>query len=151
MDLSKCPLFAEFTPIELSALKAITQRSVLDAGAPAFREKDAGDSLIVIATGTLRVTKQSPHGGEEELAVLSSGAYLGEMALFGAGRRSASGTALERSEIAVIPYATLNALLEANPPTAAKFYKAVAAGIAKRLHGMNDNVAFLKTFLSNRS
>ncbi|HLP09303.1 MAG TPA: cyclic nucleotide-binding domain-containing protein [Opitutaceae bacterium] len=150
MDLSKCPLFAEFTPVELSALKAITQRTLLEAGAAAFREGEAGDHLVVISTGTLRLTKSGPAGDDEELAVLGSGSYLGEMALFGAGRRSATGTALERTELAFIPYATLQALLEANPPTAAKFYKAIAAGTAKRLRAMNDNVAFLKAFLRAR-
>ncbi len=150
MDLSKCPLFAEFSTVELSALKAITHRAVLEPEAWAFHEKDPGDSLIVIATGTLRISKRAPSGDDEELAVLSSGSYLGEMALFGPGQRSASGQALERTEIASIPYVTLLALLEANPPTAAKFYKAVAAGVAKRLHGMNENVAFLKTFLKAR-
>lgn len=151
MDLSKCPLFAEFSPVESSALKAITQRSVLETGAWAFHEKDPGESLLFIAAGTLRISKRAPSGDEEELAVLGSGAYLGEMALFGPGRRSASGQALERTEIASIPYVTLLALLEANPPTAAKFYKALAAGVARRLDGMNENVAFLKSFLKARA
>lgn len=151
MDLSKCPLFAEFSPVELSALRAIAQKSVLETGSWAFHEKESGDCLIVIGAGTLRITKQADSGAEEELAVLGSTTYVGEMALFGPGQRTASGQALERTELATIPYPTLHALLEANPPTAAKFYKAVAAGIARRLDGMNQNVAFLKTYLKTRA
>ena len=150
MDPSKCPLLAELNPIEISALKAIAHRSILEAGTWAFREGDPGESLILVFAGTLRITKRTPDGDEEELALLCSGDYLGEMALFGQKLRTASGQALERTETATIPYETLLALLDANPATAAKFYKALAAGMARRLQGMNTNVVFLKAFLRTR-
>jgi len=151
MEPSKCPLLAELNPIEISALKAIAHRTLLDAGVWAFHEGDPGDSLIIVFTGTLRITKKTPAGDEEELALLCSGDYLGEMALFGQKIRTASGQALERSEIAAVPYDTLLALLDANPPTAAKIYKAMAAGMAKRLQGVNGNLAFLKAYLKSRN
>lgn len=149
MEPNKCPLLAELNQIEITALKAIAHRAILEAGTWAFREGDPGDSIVVVFSGTLRITKKTPEGDEEEIAVLGSGDYLGEMALFGAGLRTASGQTLERTEIAVVPFDTLQALLEANPSTAAKFYKAVAAGMAKRLQTMNTNVAFLKAYLKS--
>lgn len=151
MDLSHCPLFAEFTAAELSALKAIAHKTVLKAGDYAFHEKAPGESLLVLSVGTLQITKTAPNGDEEELAVLSSGSSTGEMAFFGDGRRSASGRALERVELIALPYPALRALLDTQPVIAAKFYKAVAAGVVRRVHSMNDNVAFLKAFLKARA
>ena len=150
MEPNKCPLLAELSPIEISALKAIAHRAVLETGSWAFREGDPGDSLVIVFTGSLRITKRTGDGDEEELALLGSGDYLGEMALFGQKERTASGQALERTEVAIVPYDTLLALLDANPPTAAKFYKAMCAVMAKRLHGVNGNVAFLKAYLKAR-
>ena len=150
MEPNKCPLLAELNQIEISALKAIAHRTVLEAGTWAFHEGEPGDSLVIVFTGTLRITKKAQPGEEEELALLGSGDYLGEMALFGQKARAASGQALERTEVAIVPYDTLLALLDANPPTAAKFYKAMCAGMAKRLHGVNGNVAFLKAYLKTR-
>lgn len=151
MDLSQCPLFAEFTAAELAALKAIAHQTVLEAGAYAFHEKEPGEALLVLAVGTLQITKLSPSGDEEELAVLSSGSCTGEMAFFGHGRRSASGKALERVELIALPYGKLRALLDSQPVIAAKFYKAVATGVVRRVHSMNDNVSFLKAFLKARA
>jgi CRP-like cAMP-binding protein len=150
MDLSQCSLFAEFSPAELSGLRAITHKTVLEAGSYAFHEKDPGESLLILTVGTLHITKLSPTGDEEELAVLSTGSYTGEMAFFGPGLRSASGKALERVEIIAVPYPELRALLDAEPAVAAKFYKAVATGVVRRVHSMNENVAFLKAFLKAR-
>ncbi len=151
MSLHECPLFAEFNQVELSAMRAITQRSRLEPGVCLFRENDPGESLVVITNGSLRITKQAPEGGDEEVAVLGSGSYIGEMALFGKGLRSATGTALEGTEISLIPYVTLQAFLDNNPVTAAKFYKAVATGMARRLAQMNSSVAFLKAFLKEQN
>ena len=151
MDLSQCPLFAEFTAAERAALQAIAVKTVLEAGAYAFHEKEPGASLLVITVGTLQITKLSPSGDEEELAVLSSGSYTGEMAFFGHGRRSASGKALERVELIALPYPALRAFLDAQPVIAAKFYKAVATGVIRRVQSMNDNLAFLKAFLKTRA
>ena len=151
MDLSRCPLFAAFTAAEHAELQAVAVRTVLEPGAYAFHENDPGEALLVLRVGTLQITKASPSGDEEELAVLSSGDYTGEMAFFGDGRRSASGKALDRVELIALPYPALRALLDTQPTIAAKFYKAIAAGIVKRVRSMNDNVAFMKAFLKSRA
>lgn len=151
MNLRPCPLFNEFTADELSILQALALRAVLEAGEWSFHENDPADTLLVILAGTLRISRQSPEGGDEELAQLSTGAHLGEMAMLGHGRRSASAQALERSQIALLPYDALRATFARHPALAAKFYQAVAASLVRRLQNMNANVAFLKTFLKTRA
>jgi len=146
MDLTHCSLFAEFSAAELPVLQALAHQTTLEAGTWAFREKETGEGVIIIGTGTLQITKQSSTGDEEELAVLSSGSYVGEIALFSRGPRTASGLALERVELVTLPYRELRAALDAHPVIAAKFYKAVATEIAHRLQHMNENGVILKSF-----
>jgi CRP/FNR family cyclic AMP-dependent transcriptional regulator len=149
-DLAKVSLFADFTEPELSAIEAIARKATLAKGEYFFREDDPGDSLVILNLGSLRLTKKTPGGEEQEIVILGSGSYLGEMSLFDQGRRSTSGQALERCEITVIPFSSLRNLLDKNDALAAKFYRRVAAGIAQRLKYLNEDFAALKKFLSRK-
>ena len=151
MDLTKCSLFAEFTPAELAAVQALARKIALEADTWAFREKEDADCLYVILNGTLQLTKESNTGDDEELAVLSIGGWIGEMAFLGRRHRSASGHTLERVELAVLPYRDLHTLLDGQPAIAAKFYKAVDTGMARHLQSMNENVAVLKSYMKQRA
>ncbi len=147
MDLRICPLFADLSPRELASLQPLAHAATIEAGSVVFRDLDPGDSLVVIQSGTVRVSRQSPAGDDEELAQLSSGSHFGEMALVGDRRRSATCTALERCEIATIPFAGLEPLLGSDPALSAKLYRAIAASLARRIQNANSNLAFLKGFL----
>ena len=147
-DLKQILLFADFTEEELKSIRSLSRKSRIQQGEYAFREDEPGDSLIILDLGTLRLTKKTPTGEEQELVQLGSGAYLGEMSLFDQGLRSTSGQAVERCEITAIPLQPLRALLEKNPSLAANFYRGMAMGIARRLKYMNEDLAALKNFLA---
>lgn len=148
-DLKKSSLFSEFDQEELESLADIVKKSSVMHGEYAFREGADGDSLILIRMGTLRITKKNKDGDEQELAILGSGAYLGEMAMFDKGVRSASGLAMENSEILKIPYEDFRNLLDTNKDMAAKFYVKLAMALARRLKYMNEDFAALKKFLKD--
>ena len=147
-ELKKYLLFADFSDEELEKIKGISRKSKISRGEYAFREDQPGDSLILLDLGTLKLTKKTKSGEEQELVQLGSGAYVGEMSLFDEGLRSTSGQALERCEITLIPIHSLLSILDKNPSLAAKFYRRMAMGIARRLKYMNEDFASLKNFLA---
>ena len=150
-NLKKSDLFALFDRDELQLVHDIARKSSLMQGEYAFREGEPGDSLIILRIGTLRLTKKTKEGDEQELVILGSGAYVGEMSMFIEGaHRSASGIATERSEILRIPFADLLALLEGHVEMAAKFYRQMAMGLSRRLNYMNEDFTSLKKFLKQR-
>jgi len=149
-DLKKVPLFADFTDEEIKAIQAIATKSTVAQGEYIFRENTPGDSLIILDMGTLRLTKKTESGGEQEIVQLGSGEYVGEMALFEPGLRSTSGQAMERCQLTIIPFSSLRPLLEGNHSLAAKFYRSLAMGITRRLRYMNEDFAALKNFLRRR-
>lgn len=58
---------------------------------------EKGDKFYIISGGNVRITKNTEHGGEEELVVLGKGQYFGEKALYddeGENRRQANAIAL---------------------------------------------------------
>jgi CRP-like cAMP-binding protein len=148
-DLKKILLFADFTEEELEKIRNISRKAKISQGEYAFHEDKPGDTLILLDWGTLKLTKKTKKGEDQELVQLGSGSYLGEMSLFDQRLRSASGLAMENCQLTIIPIAGLISLLDKNPPMAAKFYRRVAMGIAQRLKYMNEDFAALKTFLAS--
>ena len=147
-DLKKIFLFADFTEEELEKTRSISRNTKISRGEYAFHEGKPGDTLILLDLGTLKLTKKTAKGEEQELVHLGSGSYVGEMSLFEPALRSASGVAMENCQVTIIPIPALLSLLDKNPSMAAKLYRRVAMGIAQRLKYMNEDFAALKNFLT---
>ena len=60
-----------------------------------FEENDPGDSLYLIATGSVKISKRGRAGQQETLAYLMECDFFGEMALVDAGERSAQAAAVD--------------------------------------------------------
>ena len=147
-DLKNMQLYADFTQEELEKVRNISRKEKTSQGEFAFREDQPGDTLIFLDLGTLKLTKKTREGEEQELIHLGSGTCLGEMSFFDQGLRSASGVAMENCQFTIIPIPALRSLLDKNLSMAAKFYKRMAMGIAQRLKYMNEDFAALKNFLA---
>jgi signal transduction histidine kinase len=60
-----------------------------------FEENEAGNSLFLIAQGSVKISKKGRAGQQETLAYLMEKDFFGEMALVDVGRRSAQAVAVE--------------------------------------------------------
>src|ERR671922_1063228 len=63
-----------------------------------FHEGDPGDTLHLIARGRVAVRVTTPLGDTATLAVLGPGDFFGELALLSESPRTATVTALEKTE-----------------------------------------------------
>jgi CRP-like cAMP-binding protein len=87
--LRRIPLFAGLDDAELGRLAAVAETVELAPGAVIIREGDAGDSLFVVLTGELAVTKRSGKV-EVPLAVVGPGEVQGELAVLEGRPRTAT-------------------------------------------------------------
>jgi CRP/FNR family cyclic AMP-dependent transcriptional regulator len=94
------------------------------------RQGDRVTCLHLIAAGTVRLTAVSRGGREIVVGVLGPGDLFGERALLDGGPSPVEVRALQRSEILAVPTASLDAVVDRNPATAAELLRLVAA----RLH-----------------
>ncbi len=78
---------------ELLTLATFANERHFPEGSVVFREGDAGSSMYVVLDGAIRISKFIPGGGEEALAILERGDFLGEMALIDGLPRSADARA----------------------------------------------------------
>ena len=133
---SKVPLFEGLSPADRIALsRAATVRSYR-RGERIVTQGQPGDSFFVLVKGRVAVSILSPEGREVVLSTLSTGDYFGEMALLDEAPRSATVTAAERSELAVLTREAFFDLLKGN----FVLIRALLATFSRRLRHANATI-----------
>jgi CRP-like cAMP-binding protein len=113
--LTSSELFSALDEEALARVAVRTSTVQLDRNDTLFNEGDDADDLYVLLTGRVAIAKRSPDGRESLVALMKPGDLFGEMPLFDDEPRSASVRALERSEVARVPFDAVRAELEARP------------------------------------
>jgi CRP/FNR family cyclic AMP-dependent transcriptional regulator len=98
-------------------------------GTALFHERQSPDRVMVVTSGSVKLTSMSDDGKEALLALRGPGDLLGEMGAFDGEPRSASAIALDDVEALVIPVADFKNFLEQHPGAAL----AILAMLATRL------------------
>jgi CRP/FNR family transcriptional regulator, cyclic AMP receptor protein len=135
--LTSSELFAALDEEALARVAARATTVQLDRNDTLFNEGDEADDLYVLLSGRVAIAKRSPDGRESLVALMKPGDLFGEMPLFDDERRSASVRALERSEVARVPFDAVRAELEARPG----LLWDVVAIFAARLRATGDALA----------
>jgi len=93
-SLSQVPLFKRLEPHELEKLAKEVDQVNYKAGEIIFNERDRGDALYVVETGSVRIWVWDEDVQEVTLAELKPGEFFGELAVLDRGERSTSATAI---------------------------------------------------------
>ncbi len=107
-----------------------------------FRVGEAGDHLLILLEGRVKVSLTSAEGKEAILSILEPGDVMGEMALLDGETRSATLTTMDACNFLVLWRRDFLPFLERNPHVALK----LLAGLSRRLRATNDmvgNLSFL--------
>ncbi len=129
--LQQAPLFKDFTETGLRIFASVAQEKAIPAGAPLFVEDMVGESLVIVKSGTVRIT-QKIGDAERELAVLGAGEHLGELALLGKSIRLVSAVAATRCEVLEISQRDFARLQPQKPQACLKLALAIAADVAAK-------------------
>lgn len=100
--LGHCHLFRDLEAPDLVALGAYARRRRAAAGDLIFRASDPGESLMVIASGVVRISRTAANGDDLIIADLEPGDVFGEIALLDGGGRSADASAVTNAELIVL-------------------------------------------------
>jgi signal transduction histidine kinase len=119
------PLFAGLSREDADALRSAATRITVEPGDCFIEEGAPGDTLYIILSGELEVTKRD--GGRElTLATRRPGEFIGEMSLIEQAPRSASVRAVARSDLLAIGPEAFHALLTRRPDAATTLLRTVA-------------------------
>ncbi len=120
-------LFSLFTTNEIENLSDSITLVSKSKDTVLIKEEDSGESMFLLVEGLLRVSTTTDDK-EIELAVLSPGAYLGEMSLFTGEPRSATVTVISNSIVCEIKKDDIQDILNNRP----ELVEAISNTIAKR-------------------
>jgi CRP-like cAMP-binding protein len=105
-------------------------------GEPIVRQGEMGDCMYVVQGGEVEVV-QTTGNGEQRLALLSSGDFFGEMAIFEREVRSATVRAVGEARVLKVDRKTLLRRINEDPLLAVNILQAMSG----RIRGLNAEVA----------
>ena len=140
---AKKALFNEqqLSSLEVNLLATMSQERQLEPGEAIFRENDTADSLYVVLSGSVMISKYIPGAGDEALAFLGRGDYFGEMALLDGQKRSAGAEAHEDgAAILSIPREVVLRLLDIEKVSSLRLLGLFCKMVALRLRKSDEKL-----------
>src|ERR1700704_2531727 len=119
--LRKHPIFCDLEPEAFDQLCRYAKHITLKRGATIVSKGDPGDSLIVVISGTVKISISSAEGRSAILNLIGPGEIFGEVALLDGLARTADATANTNCEIYVIDRRDFLPFLRSQPGLAMKF------------------------------
>lgn len=116
--IHESPIFKEFSAAELEVLIHGLDLHTYEAGEIVISEGEPGTSLLVLASGRVRVYVKNDVNHQVEVRQLNAGEFFGEISILTGQPRSATVTAAEPSEILELSSETLNRIEEEFPRVA---------------------------------
>src|SRR5262245_14185824 len=113
--LAECSLFRGLSPEERNVLVARAHLRRFDAGDTIFLMDSAGDCMMAILEGNVRISVPSPEGKEIVLAILHPREVFGEIALLDGKGPTADARAMTKCSIAALDRRDVLAFFERHP------------------------------------
>jgi CRP-like cAMP-binding protein len=119
--LAQCGLFRRLSESEREALFAHARTQKYAANENIFLMGSAGDSMVAVLSGTIRISVPSPDGKEIVLAILGPGEICGEIALLDGKERTADAKAATDCRVVVLERRDVLAFFAQYPDARTKF------------------------------
>lgn len=138
--LQNSALLDHFTNDEAETLGGVMLRVRAQPGQILIQENTIGDWMMLLLSGTVDVTKRSARGEPSRLAVIKSGASVGEMSMLDCEPRYATCSALEEVEAGVLTRLAIEQLIREHPAVAAKLLVKLTQILAQRLRNTSNQL-----------
>jgi len=135
----KAPLFSALDEETAGRLADSMTPHQLARGEVVFREGDPGDSLYVVISGKVKLSRTSGDGRENLLQVLGPGEMFGELSLFDPGPRLSTAYVVSTADFISLGNDALRLFLADHPEVAMQ----MLAGLAHRLRRTNEGISDL--------
>ncbi len=138
--LKESVLFKDFSDNEIASLANFVDEKNLNAATPLFLENMKGESMYVVISGGIRLSKMLSEGEEKTLTTMGAGDFFGEMALIEDGPRSVSAIAVQDSHVLVIKRSQFEKLMEESPKVAVKIVIGIYRTLSDRVRSLSPQI-----------
>jgi CRP/FNR family transcriptional regulator, cyclic AMP receptor protein len=140
-ELKKQILFSDLADAELAV---IAQKIVLEnyaKGQTIFKEGDATKGIYLVKSGKVEISKNTPDGWKQTLAILVENHIFGELAVIEDKQsHGADAKAIEATEVYRIKTADFKAFEKSEATMMYKVMKTIARIASKNVHAMNEKL-----------
>jgi len=140
--LAKGSLFSKLNERQLDALVQVSRVQKLRARQELFHKGDPGSQVYLIVRGRLKVITTSSEGEDVVFNIMGPGEVFGELALLAGGRRTATITAIDDSELLVLDRREFLPFLTEHPEAAIKLLEVLAERLL-RIGELVEDTTFL--------
>ncbi len=133
-------LLEHFTKDEAETLGGAMLRVRAQPGQILIQEDTIGDWMMLLLSGTVDVTKRSAEGTPSRIAVIKSGASVGEMSMLDGAPRYATCSALEEVEAGLLTRLAIEQLIREHPAVGAKLLVKLTQLLAQRLRNTGNHL-----------
>lgn len=131
---------------EIARLAAICEERPMAAGTTVFIENMPGESLFVIRSGSVRVSRMFAEGDEKNLVVLGPGDVFGEMAIIDGMPRSATARVAEDAQLISLRKKDFEGLCQSDPALGLKLVVNIVRGFNQRTREASDEYRDMLTW-----
>ena len=143
--LDNIALFAEVPPKQLEAIERLTINRTFVEDELILDFEDRSSDVLFIVRGKVRVLFRSAWGREVILADLGAGDFFGELSAIDRQGRSANVTALQRTEICIVPADQFMALAVSQPSIA----RTLLEVLVQRIRALDARFAEMSVLKTN--
>ena len=129
----------------LAALEARMEKRLVPAGQKIFSRGDAGDELLLIRRGAVRIVLPLSDRQSHHLGTFGRGAFFGEMAFLDGEPRSANAVAFADCELYVISRRAFDKFAEDHRKLGLRLMEGIASVLASRLRYTNAELRVLES------
>ncbi len=111
MSSGHTPFLGQLGGVDAEALIGRVRRRVIPRGQSILRAGAAGDEVVLVLTGRVKLIAYGAEGREVVLGIRGPGELIGEMAALGGRRRTATAVAVDDVEVGLLAAAELRSFL----------------------------------------
>lgn len=144
--LKKQVLLEDLSKIEIEKIAKIVKALSFKKDEYLFKEKEDTKGLYLINSGRVEISKITPDGWKQTLAILHSGHFLGELSIIEKRLHEANAMALEDTEVFLITKGDFENMERQDTDLTSKIMKKLVLILSKNLRRMNEK--FLNSLIS---
>jgi CRP-like cAMP-binding protein len=139
-------LLEDLDDSECKKIGSLIKKLTFKSGQPVFSVGEDTKGIFLIHSGKVEISKVTPDGWKQTLAVLTKGCFFGELSIVEHRQYEANATALQDTVILLMMKEDFAAMEKENLLLASKIMKRLILVLSKNLRQMNEK--FLNALIS---
>ncbi|TAL24252.1 MAG: cyclic nucleotide-binding domain-containing protein [Nitrospirae bacterium] len=137
-ELKKQVLFEDISDREMEKVAKVTKELSLKKDDFLFKEGDDTKGIYMIRSGKIEITKVTPDGWKQTIAVLTPGHFFGELSILEKRKHEANALVIENTELLKLPKEEFEKMEKEDVALASQILKKLALVMSKNLRRMNE-------------